>query len=496
MALKQILSKAVQVTDSRGNPLGGGYAHFFEPGGAFSSRINIYADSGLNTQLSNPIRLSGSGRQTVWINRDCDMRITDRNGTDKDTGLITGNVIIEELNVNPDILNESDGSLISNGSFETDTDSDGTPDNWTRVNNTGSNNGIDTSESTDGGQSFRFTSTGNGGGSLTTTDFFPVNDTDSLKVTLDLRSTVADVRNIVKVEWYDISQVSISNTDVYDNALSNPTTFTSQSLTAAPPSGARFAKLKLIGCDSSDSTTGSTYFDNVMVFYPTTGSGVFDNLSIQNNEIISTNTNGNIELDPNGTGKVDVQSALDVGGNIVQSAAGTLTNDFIRTVAANSGGLEINNTSTGGGFERALTLGDLTITTGTFTPTWSGFSLAPSADLRWFKMQNVNTSRGFVAIVYESGTLQGTSNSVNTSISSGSLPTEIRPSQNTDCMTTVRVTVSNTPQLCLARIGTSGAISFYTAKTAGDFISFFVSEWNNSGSKGLDDSFIMIYPIS
>lgn len=292
MALNNIIASRQQVLNSQGVPVAGGSVYLYEPG--TTTYITAYQDSGLVTPHTQPIKLSGSGRANIWISRDCDLRIEDRNG----------NLILEELNANPDALGANEiGGLLPNGSFETDADSDDVPDGWTLADETGSTNAIDTSESTDGGQCFRFTSSGSGGGSLTTTDFFPVNDSDDLRVDFDIRSTVATVRNIVRVEWYDISQVSISNTDVYDST-SNPTSFTSNNLLATPPANARFAKLKLIGIDPSVALSGSTYFDRVEAYYPTIVSGVFDNITIQNNQIITTNTNGDLTLEPNGTGKV------------------------------------------------------------------------------------------------------------------------------------------------------------------------------------------------
>lgn len=314
MALRNILSPKHQVQIRSGDPLAGGDVELFEPG--TSNPITSYRDSGLVNTHTHPVKLSGSGRANIWVTRDCDMRIRDANG----------NLIVEELNANPDDLtSQASGGLVPNGSFEIDGDADLIPDGWTLVNEAGSTNEIDTSESTDGAQSFRFTSVGTGGGSLTTTEFFPVNDVEDLRVNFDLRSTVADVRNIVRVEWYDASQVSISNTDIYDDATTNPTVATRFLLSAIPPANARFAKLRLIGCDPSDATPGSTYFDDVEVFYPPT-EGVFDNITIQNNEIVSTNVNGEIDLNPNGTGLVRLKY-----------------NNLLRLVTAASGAVEVRS---------------------------------------------------------------------------------------------------------------------------------------------------------
>ena len=62
---------------------------------------------------------------------------------------------------------------------------------------------------------------------------------------------------------------------------------------------------------------------------PTFGSVTAQNLTLgsSNNTIISTNTNGNINLDPNGTGIVNIQSPLDVDGTLNVDGATTLVGD-------------------------------------------------------------------------------------------------------------------------------------------------------------------------
>jgi hypothetical protein len=283
MPLTQILGRRDQVEDNAGRVLAGGLVDIFEPNTL--TRVTTYKDSALSVPNSNPVVLSGAGRASIWVARNVDMRINTKD-----------NVLVdEELSVNPDDLTgTSNSGLVPNGSFEEDTDADDVPDGWTNdVNDPGSVNAIDTTESTDGGQSWRTQSTGSGGGELITTEFFPVNDADNLQVTFDLRSTVAAVRNIVRVEWFDVSQVSISNSDIYDSTA-NPAVFTSQNLSAVPPAGARFAKLRIIGGTTGGTLAGITYWDNFNVFYPLAVVGVFDNISISGNDIISTNTNGNI----------------------------------------------------------------------------------------------------------------------------------------------------------------------------------------------------------
>lgn len=308
MALQQLLGKRDHITDNAGKPLSAGLVNLYEPNTL--NRIQSYSDSALTVSNTNPVVLSGAGRANIWISRNCDVRITDRDG----------NLIVEELGANPDDLGgEFDSGLVPNGSFESDEDADSVPDGWTNdVNDPGSNNGLDTGESTSGGQSWRTLSAGSGGGELVTTNFFPVNETDDLRVNFDLRATVAAVRNIVRVEWYDVSQVAISNSDVYDST-NNPSSFESQVTLAAPPAGARFAKIRIIGGATGGQQAGITYWDRFNVFYPLVVPGVFDNVTIRDNEIITTNTNGDLDIEPNGSGELNLNSPVNVAGELIAS---------------------------------------------------------------------------------------------------------------------------------------------------------------------------------
>ena len=305
MGLRNIIRPSEQLTNSKGQPLSGGFVKLTEPGGSATDYIPAFREAALLTPLDCPCVLSGSGRAEIWINQDCDMRVEDRNG----------NLIFTQDNANPDGLSgENVDNLLSNGGFETDADSNNIPDNWDLVNETGSSNARDTSESSEGAASMRFTSTGTGGGNVTTSNFFPVNDSTNLRVNFDIRSTLATVKNIVRVEWYDISQVSISNTDVYDS-VANPTSYTRFQVSAAPPANARFAKLKLIGIDPSVALSGSTYFDNVQAFYPLEVLGEFD--TIQPNHVRA----GNKQLD---NGEIGLSNFFNLGTNLTKNTFETV----------------------------------------------------------------------------------------------------------------------------------------------------------------------------
>lgn len=161
-------------------------------------------------------------------------------------------------------------TVILNGSFEADTDSDGIPDEWSRTLYTGGSSTHDDTDSAHGLYSFKFTSpggSGNGGGYLTSSEFFEVTPERPIAISFLLKSSAADVKNEVVLLWFDKDQnaCSTASTTIYTNDASNPTSWEERLASATPPSDCRYAKLQLIGCKNDDTTAGSTWFDGVKI---------------------------------------------------------------------------------------------------------------------------------------------------------------------------------------------------------------------------------------
>lgn len=119
----------------------------------------------------------------------------------------------------------------------------------------------------------KFVSTGSGGGILVSDEFMECSPKLAVQVHFLLKST-ADVRNLVEVIWYTAGQVEISDTDIYDNSTTNPTSWAQRGSTVTPPSTAFYMKIRIYGCHSSDSTPGTARFDNVQVRLVNTSSVV------------------------------------------------------------------------------------------------------------------------------------------------------------------------------------------------------------------------------
>jgi len=82
-----------------------------------------------------------------------------------------------------------------------------------------------------------------------------------------------------------------------------------------------------IGSSSNDGTGDPlrTAFDkindNFDEIYTELGGSSLSNLQLTGNKLISDNTNGDIELDPNGTGKVIINADFEVKGTTTQMNA-------------------------------------------------------------------------------------------------------------------------------------------------------------------------------
>jgi hypothetical protein len=157
--------------------------------------------------------------------------------------------------------------VISNGSFELGTV---TPSGWTFTAQGSGTGTIDTTTSGHGAKSFKMVSAGgggaNGGGSLEMNEFSECSPQVPLLFRWLSMSSVAGVKNMFEVDWFETADAGdfISTTEVWSSD-NNPTDWKSFAAVAVPPSTARFFKIRLTGCDSTDATAGSAWFDYVSV---------------------------------------------------------------------------------------------------------------------------------------------------------------------------------------------------------------------------------------
>jgi hypothetical protein len=177
------------------------------------------------------------------------------------------NALMTKFKDNFDYLySEAGGApqLPVNGSFETDTDSDGIPDNWTRSLYSGGSGGLYTAAPAHGAKAAYFThpgGAGNGGGYLKSS-YIEVSQLQTYALFYIHWASVAGMQNYVQMEYYTSAKAFISETSLY-SSTSNPTSATLFCTKFTPPSTARYIKICLIGGAVSVSVAGTAYFDGL-----------------------------------------------------------------------------------------------------------------------------------------------------------------------------------------------------------------------------------------
>lgn len=186
-----------------------------------------------------------------------------------DTGrktLIDG--VIDDLAFLYGVYSSLHSVSVPNGSFELDVDGGGEPDEWVTTLFTGGSRTIDTSAGNflHGGKALKFVHPGgggNGGGYVTSADFFEWDEKTALVLQWSHKVSAATMRDKVDVHFYDSAQTLISTSSLY-TSITNPTSWTVQmSQPITPPANTRYAKIKITGGDSSVNVAGSSWWDNV-----------------------------------------------------------------------------------------------------------------------------------------------------------------------------------------------------------------------------------------
>lgn len=155
-----------------------------------------------------------------------------------------------------------------NGSFELDTDSDGTPDGWTAGVYTGGTKSLEATGGIDGTKCMKFThpgGSGNGGGWMQS-DYIPVSALVGNILSFGYYATAAGMKVIVEATFYDYAQSSLGTLTLY-SSTSNPTQWALAAITNIMlySTSARWVKIKLIGGYTDTDVAGSVYFDDARI---------------------------------------------------------------------------------------------------------------------------------------------------------------------------------------------------------------------------------------
>ncbi len=221
-----------------------------------------YSDQGLTTPNANPVVADANGEAVVWLKDDALYKIviTDSLGVSISSNDNIGNIL-----TSTSTSAQGSYNLVSNGSFETDTGSDGTPDDWTLSITSGGTIAINSTTNLHGVNSLQFVGGASGAGTATST-FFEVEASRSLGVRFSLNASSATVNQTVKILWYTSAKAAASSTSttIYNVTTTAPTSFAEQIFTALPGSDVKYGKIEISGSSSA----GTTYYDNVVVYIP------------------------------------------------------------------------------------------------------------------------------------------------------------------------------------------------------------------------------------
>lgn len=224
----------------------------YEPG--TSTPKDTYTDYTGNSSNTNPVILDARGEAVIYWKNKYKVVVTDEDDVEIWSG--------DNYGEGEDFVLTGNYNKIKNGSFETLTA--GEPDNWTVTDYTNGSHEIDATDQFHGLNSLKFTSTGSGGG-YATSDFFEILGSKINTISWSLKSSVVDVRNVVDVLWYTSAQTLISTSNLYDDSATNPTSWTTKIAEGTAPSTARYARVRIYGCHSSDATSGSTWYDDILM---------------------------------------------------------------------------------------------------------------------------------------------------------------------------------------------------------------------------------------
>lgn len=180
----------------------------------------------------------------------------------------------ELLNPAPAAASLAPEFRIINGSFEVDSDGDGTPDAWTFTAIGAGTGTISNAVTAHGMSSFAVTVSASGGGTLaydTTVPFCGDTTTgEVLALSFWHRTTDAATTDLCTIEWYDEAGVSVSGpTTLWDpvtDTITRPTDTWIRIFVpiTLPDTTARFFKIRFVG-GSTGAATGTVYFDGAMI---------------------------------------------------------------------------------------------------------------------------------------------------------------------------------------------------------------------------------------
>jgi len=283
---------------------------------------------------------------------------------------------------------------------------------------------------------------------------------------------------------------AVTGTSSAFNGTANLSFATSLSSSVAVTSLQGTANQVLVNATSGTATTGAVTLTLPQSIgttsTPTFGSVTAKNLTLgsSNNTIVSTDTNGNINLDPNGTGIVNIQSPLDVDGTLNVDGATTLVGNVTinspstLTLLNSEGKISLGAASSTTSINRQVstaapaTSGDLVLRVPTSGKAWlvanDTINTTPTANDEVITKSALNTALGSYATTVSLGTYMAITGNLTTGETDQVLGTGASATGN------FIVKTANTNRLTINSSGTTsltGGLSVTGAITASGKIS-------------------------
>ena len=193
----------------------------------------------------------------------------------------------------------------------------------------------------------------------------------------------------------------------------------------------------------------------------------------------------------------NVVLTTDVSGVLPDTLGGTghTSPTANRVAVTNATGITASTTitTTELGLLNGKTGGLVESSRGSWTPTWTGFSTAPTGDFEWIKFTDGTDE--WVMVHDDTGAQRtGTSNATTMTITG--IPTAIRPVVALSRSNLFEgISLNFGGQICTARISSAGVMTFSTGLITLGFFEVFSTNWGATSNKGFPAGWFMWYPL-
>lgn len=243
-------------------PLVGGKLYCYAPG--TTTNKAIYTTYARTVQAANPVVLDANGEGLFYLDGIYDLALFDSN----DVAVWTvASYNDQPVSASSSVTAPSVEGSPTNPSFEYEGATAGLPSNWTIFKwNTVV---LDTAVSFSGTKSLKFTSPGGApgtsGGGTATSDKFITSPVSTISIGVTLKSSVAGVHNQVQILEYNSADALQATTTIYDDATTNPATFTTFWRTITLGANTAWAKIYIVGAHNDSAVAGTTWVDSVEI---------------------------------------------------------------------------------------------------------------------------------------------------------------------------------------------------------------------------------------